>query len=138
MADNGPECNDELNVVRRGGNFGWGSSATCSGSAPRNTNGDGPNPVLPQRWYTPPIAPTGLAFCRRCHLGPKNEGTLFFGAYNTGELRRARLSPDRKRVVKVDVLGRPARSILSVEVGPNGTLYYSTYLGVFRLVTRRT
>lgn len=134
--DNGPECNDELNLVRRAGNFGWGPSATCSGGSPGNTNQDGPNPVLPQRWYTPTIAPTGLAFCRRCRLGPKSEGALFFGAYNTGELRRARLSPDRRRVVKVDVLGRPARSILSVEVGPNGTLYYNTYLGVFRLVTR--
>ena len=27
-----------------------------------------------------------------------------------------------------------ARSILSVEVGPNATLYYSTDIGVFRVV----
>ncbi len=134
--ENGPECNDELNLVRRGGNFGWGPSATCSGSSPRDTNQDGPDPVLPQRWYTPTIAPTGLAFCSGCGLGPKSEGALFFGAYKTGEIRRVRLSPDRKRVVRVDVLGRPARSILSVEVGPNGTLYYSTYIGVYRLVSR--
>ncbi len=50
--DNGPECNDEINLVPRLTltNFGWGSSGTCSSPppAPRNTNQDGPNPVLPE------------------------------------------------------------------------------------------
>lgn len=134
--ENGPECNDELNRVRRGANFGWGPSATCSGTSPGNTNQDGASPVLPARWYTPTIAPTGLAFCKGCRLGPKSEGALFFGAYNTGELRRVRLSPNRRRVVNVTVMGRPARSVLSLEVGPNGRLYYSTYVGVFRLAVQ--
>lgn len=134
--ENGPECNDELNRIRRAGNFGWGPSATCAGTSPGNTNRDGSDPVLPARWYTPTIAPTGLAFCRGCQLGPKSEGALFFGAYNTGELRRVRLSPDRKRVVNVTVLGRPAPSMLSLEVGPNGRMYYSTNLGVFRLAVQ--
>jgi len=135
--ENGPQCNDELNRVRRGGNFGWGPSASCAGGSPRNTNRDGPNPVLPARWYTPTIAPTGLAFCEGCRLGPRSEGALFFGAYNTGELRRVRLSADRKRAVDVDVFGRPTGSMLSLEVGPNGRLYYSTYTGVFRLGLKR-
>ena len=134
--DNGPECNDELNRLQPGRNFGWGPNATCSGSAPRNTNQDGPNPVLPERWFTPPIAPTGVAFCNGCRLGPKSERSLLFGDYITGTLWRARLSPNRLRVARLEKLARPSGQILSLESGPNGRLYYSTYTGVWRLVRR--
>lgn len=135
--ENGPECNDELNRLRPGRNFGWGPSATCAGTAPGNTNQDGPRPVMPERWFTPTIAPTGIAFCDGCRLGPMSEGAALFGDYNGGRLWRARLSADRMRVVRLDTLAEPSGSILSVEVGPHGRLYYSTYTGVFRLVRRR-
>ena len=53
--ENGPECNDEINLVPRLklNNFGWGPSATCSSPppAPRNTNQDGPSPVLPKLFF---------------------------------------------------------------------------------------
>ena len=134
--ENGPECNDELNRVIPGRNYGWGPSATCSGSAPRNTNQDGPKPVLPQRWFTPTIAPTGIAFCRGCGLGAKSEDTFLFGDYNNGTLWRAHLSFDRRRITHLEKLGHPARSLLSMEIDPKGHIYYSTYTGVFRLVRR--
>jgi glucose/arabinose dehydrogenase len=134
--DNGPECTDELNRVQPGRNFGWGPSGSCSGSAPRNTNRDGPNPAMPERWFTPPIAPTGVAFCTGCRLGPRSEGALLFGDYNNGTLWRARLSPNRLRVAHLDRLASPSGQILSLETGPKGRLYYSTYTGVFRLVDR--
>ena len=134
--ENGPECNDELNRLRPRGNFGWGPSATCVGAAPGNTNRDGPRPVMPERWFTPTIAPTGIAFCDGCRLGPRNEGAAMFGDYNGGRLWRARLSADRLRVVRLEVVAQPTGSMLSVEVGPHGRLYYSTYTGVFRLARR--
>jgi glucose/arabinose dehydrogenase len=134
--ENGPECNDELNRVIPGRNFGWGPRATCSGSAPRNTNQDGPRPVLPQRWFTPTIAPTGIAFCHGCGLGPMSEDTFLFGDFNNGTLWRARLSFDRHRITHLEKLGHPAAALLSMEIDPKGHLYYSTYTGVFRLVNR--
>lgn len=134
--DNGPECNDELNRIKPGRNFGWGPNGTCSGASPRNTNRDGPRPVLPERWFSPPIAPTGVAFCTGCRLGPKSEGALMFGDYVNGTLWRGRLSTNRLRVAKLDRLARPSGQILSLESGPNGRLYYSTYTGVWRLVRR--
>ena len=134
--ENGPECNDELNRIIPGRNFGWGPSATCAGAAPRNTNQDGPRPVLPERWFTPTIAPTGVAFCRECRLGPKSEDALVFGDFNNGTLWRAQLSVDRHRVTRLEKLAHPARSMLSIEVGPKGRLYFSTYTGVFQLIRR--
>ena len=94
LTDNGPECTDELNRVQRARNFGWGPSWTCAGRSPRNTNRSGPSPVLPLRWYSR-IAPTGLVFCDGCRLGSASDGTLFFGAYNTRQIRRVTLSADR-------------------------------------------
>ena len=53
--ENGPDCNDEINLVPRFklSNFGWGPSATCSSPppAPRNTNQNGPSPVAPKVYF---------------------------------------------------------------------------------------
>ncbi len=133
--ENGPECNDELNRIVRGGNYGWGPAADCgSATPPSDTNRDGPNPILPRLWFTPTIAPTGLAFCDGCALGPHSADTLFFGTYNTGDLWRVELSRDRRRVLRSEVVASPSDLLLSLEAGPDGAIYYSTYLGIRRLV----
>jgi glucose/arabinose dehydrogenase len=132
--ENGPECNDEVNRLRAGGNFGWGPSETCSGTAPGNTNQDGPNPIQPQLWYTPTIAPTGLAFCDGCRLGPHSEGAFFFGSYNTGDIRRVALTADRLSVASESVVANAADIALSMEAGPDGRIYFSSYIAIFKLV----
>lgn len=76
---------------------------------------------------------TGVAFCEGCELGPHSEGTLLFGTYNTGELWRAQLSSDRTHVRRCEVVATLGDLVLSLEVGPDGTIYYSTYLGILRL-----
>jgi len=133
--ENGPECNDELNRIQSGRNYGWGPSETCATppAPPKNTNQDGPTPVLPQRWYTPTIAPTGVAFCSTCGLGADSEGRLFFGAYNTGELRRVTLNAARTGVTSQTVVLHHGSGILSVERAPGGILYFSDAGGIFRL-----
>jgi glucose/arabinose dehydrogenase len=57
--ENGPACNDEVNRIRRGGNYGWGPSADCGGSSPGNTNDDGPGAIRPKMFYADPIGITG-------------------------------------------------------------------------------
>jgi len=134
--ENGPDCNDELNHVKRGRNHGGGPNRTCDTppEPPLNTNQDGPNPVLPQSWYTPVIAPTGAAFCDDCGLGTDYEGKLFFGAYNDGRIRLVTLSGDRRRV-KSEVAAHPHGSpVLSMEVAPEGTIYFSDPSGIYKLV----
>ncbi len=133
-AENGPSCNDELNRIRKGANYGWGPSQTCSGTAPQNTNQDGPNPVLPELWYTPTIAPTGIAFCQGCGLGSRNNGQLFFGAYNTGEIRAVTLNAKRRGVTGQRVVYTHSSGVLSMEVGPGGTIYFSDFGAIYGLV----
>jgi glucose/arabinose dehydrogenase len=132
--ENGPECNDELNRILGGANYGWGPSETCSGRSPGDTNQDGPSPVLPKLWYTPTIAPTGIAFCERCGLGGKTNGTLLFGAYNTGEIRRVTLNGARTGVADQRVVFTHRKPVLAMEVGPGRTIYFSDFRAIYRLV----
>jgi aldose sugar dehydrogenase len=131
--ENGPECNDELNRIVGGANYGWGPSESCSGAAPQDTNRDGPNPRLPLRWYTPTIAPTGMAFCDGCGLGRASGGAFFFGAVNTGDLRRVRLDAARADIRRQDVVLHHDRGVLSMESGSRGQLYFSDSGAIYRL-----
>lgn len=134
--ENGPECNDELNVIVRGGNYAWGPNETCNGSAPENTNQDGANRRLPERWWGATIGVTGAAFCDGCGLGPAAEGDLFIGACcgATNDLWQAELNGARDGVAGLTELGTaPGRAIYSMEVGPNGSIYFSDSGAIYRL-----
>ena len=133
--ENGPECNDEVNRIVAGRNFGWGPNENCNGTSPYDTNNSGPKPrILPKRWYTPTIAPTGLVFCRKCGLGAASNGKFFFGAYKTGDIRRVKLTPNRLGVAHQTVVLTRGNGILSMETSPNGHLYFSDSQGIYRLV----
>ncbi|GIU98850.1 MAG: hypothetical protein KatS3mg014_0466 [Actinomycetota bacterium] len=134
LTDNGPACNDEVNRIRAGRNYGWGPSATCEGPAPRNTNRDGPRPVLPELYLPDAVGITGIAFCEGCGLGRRSEGRLFFSAVTDGLLRRVALGDRRTTVRSSRVVYRHDRGIISIEVGPRGRLYFSDMTGIYRLV----
>jgi aldose sugar dehydrogenase len=136
-AQNGPQCNDELNLVPRLTltNFGWGPSWTCTTppEAPLNTNQDGANPVLPKYYWAMPVAPTGAAFCAACGLGSASEGKLFVGQFNNAKLRRFTLNSARNGITGTGVVYTAPDKILAVERAPNGRLYFSTSAAIYRL-----
>lgn len=133
-SQNGPACNDELNRIEPGGNYAWGPNQTCAGTAPQNTNQDGPAPrILPLLFYTPTTAPTGAAFCAGCGLTGA-EGHLFLGEHNTGRIREIVLTADRLGVASQGVVYEQGPGILSVERGPDGAIYFSDQSGIYKLV----
>ncbi len=132
--ENGPECNDEVNRIRRGGNFGWGPSETCSGDSPGNTNGDGPDPIRPRLFYRSTIGITGIAFCHGCHLGARSEGAAFHGAVNNGQVSRLILDARRTRIAHHSVVYDHPQATLSFEVGPSGRIFFSDFNGIYKLV----
>ena len=141
--ENGPDCNDEINLITRGGNFAWGPSEAC-GNPPsvQDTNQDGPMPrTLPQHVFAQTIAVTGAAFCDGCGLGAAYRGDLLFGCANgnckttVGPIGHVDLTSDR-----TGLAGPPARiptgytgPIYSMEVGPGGRIYVSDQQGIYRL-----
>jgi glucose/arabinose dehydrogenase len=139
QSENGPECNDEINRVVRGGNFAWGPNEACP-----DTNQDGPPPrLLPQHTFADTIAVTGVAFCRRCRLGARYNGTMFIACAGGGACKGAGgpvmfapLGKGRWSLAR-DPRGVPLANhsgpVYSMEVAPGGRLYLSDAEGIYRL-----
>jgi glucose/arabinose dehydrogenase len=129
--ENGPSCNDEINLVLPGDNYAWGPNENCP-----DTNQDGPAPRrLPEANFASPIGITGAAFCDGCGL-PGRQGDLLFGDCCAGGLlRRVVLDAARNDVASgpVTMLDSPGGSILSMEVGPNGSIYFSSFNSIYRV-----
>ncbi|MFQ5858079.1 MAG: PQQ-dependent sugar dehydrogenase, partial [Anaerolineae bacterium] len=120
--ENGPECNDELNLIEAGNNYGWPLTEPCE-PHPAGT-------VAPLRTYTPPIAPTGIVVYAG-DLIPEWQGDLFFCDYLTGTLRRAELNEARNAITSVAKIDIPQRCQIDAEVGPDGALYFTSWNGGF-------
>ncbi|TLY38686.1 MAG: PKD domain-containing protein, partial [Nitrospirae bacterium] len=139
VTENGPECNDEVNLLIPGRNYGWGPSWTCvppMPPPPLNTNRDGPNPVLPLVWYSPNIAPTNAIF----YDGPDFaawQGDFFFGTWNTRNVHRLHLAPPNYDSVVSDdvVLTLPSSAsggVVEVEQGLDGAIWLTDPDTIYR------
>lgn len=150
--ENGPSCNDEINLITSGDNYGWGvvSADSCppdpSTAVPADTNQDGPSPHLPITTFAgDTVAPTGIVFCDGCGLGAAYEGDILAGCTNgnckvaTGPVMRANLNVPRTGFAgsaeQVPLVGYSG-PVYSMEAGPDGRLYFSDAQGIYRL--RRT
>lgn len=130
-AENGPECNDEINSISGGRNYGWGPHEVCDGT-PHGTNQDGPSPTLPAETIDPGTAPTGLTFCTGCGL-PKAAGKLVYGAYKTNELRVVTFDSTRATVLRDETLFVNGSSPLSVVSSPaDGSIWFSDLSGAVK------
>jgi glucose/arabinose dehydrogenase len=132
--ENGPGCNDEINRIRRGGNFAWGPHQACGSlAAPRDTNRDGPNPrILPAAFFRDTIGITGAAFCHGCGL-PAYDGDLLFGDVNTAQLWHATMTADRRSIRGRSPVVGLGTVVYSMEVGPRHRIYFSGPTGIYRL-----
>ncbi len=122
--ESGPACDDEINMIVAGFNYGWGSGYDCVGEGViTGLSGIYAPPLLS---YTPTIAPTGIVVYDGA-LFPQWQGDLFFCDWNTGVLRRVVLSDDRTRaeaVHEIDLGDVQCR--VDLAIGNDGSLYFGT------------
>jgi aldose sugar dehydrogenase len=136
--DNGPSCNDEIDLIVNGGNFAWGPSNACpadpSQALVTDTNQDGPLPrQLPVTAIADTVGVTGAVFCDACGLGTDVEGDLLFGDVH-GDVWDLDLDPTRMTVTGPPTLVLTApTSVWSMEAGPGGTVFFSGPEGIYRL-----
>jgi len=125
--EHGPQGGDEINIARRGLNYGWpvityGVNYGIGTKIGVGTHQAGLEQPLHQ--WTPSIAPSGMAFYTGDRF-PGWRGNLFVGALKFQML--VRLELDGERVVREERLltGREGR-IRDVRQGPDGLLYLLT------------
>ncbi len=134
--EHGPQGGDEINLHDAGANYGW--PVISYGNEYGTTTPVGPDsaPGLEQPilYWTPSIAPSGMAFYSGRHFRGW-EGDIFVGALAARQLRRVRISDGEaveQEILIPGVIGR----IRDVALGPDGKIYLlndESNGGLFRL-----
>jgi glucose/arabinose dehydrogenase len=126
FTENGPDCDDEVNRLAIGVNYGWGPDDFCDGQ---------PAPSYPAiARFTPTIAPTGCVLYRGDGYGGRFDGDFFFGSYNEGNIRRIRFVAGTVDVVDtLEIFAQFDEPILDVTVGPDELLWVSTFTSLWRI-----
>lgn len=124
--ENGPDCDDELNVIEKGVNYGWGPGYECG------TAGVGDDPQKALIAWTPPIVPTDPWFYR----GASEElaGYLYLGDFGSGRLHQFTMNDEGSKVLRDEVVYDSPSQIVDVTEGPGELLYFATPTEIYRLV----
>ncbi|WP_244901892.1 PQQ-dependent sugar dehydrogenase [Phormidium tenue] len=123
--EHGSRGGDELNRLESGKNYGWPVvtySEEYSGG-PVSTERSRPDMVDPLTYWTPSIAPSGLAVYRGDRY-PQWQGQLFAGGLVSQDVRRIEVDANGAVVDQVSIpIGQRVRD---VRQGPDGFLYVLT------------
>lgn len=129
--EHGPRGGDEINLLRKGGNYGWpilshgreywGPFAVGEGKEREGM-------VSPVKVYVPSIAPGSLLLYQGDAF-PRWRGSLFSGALAMTHLNRVALNEAGEAVGEERLLETLGERIRALEEGPEGWLYFSTDSG---------
>lgn len=128
IAEHGPSDNDEVNLILRGGNYGWPVvHGFCDGDQSREDEYCRDHDVEePLSAWTPTVGVSGLAIYE-ADLMPEWKGSLLVTSLTGRTLFRLRLSADGNAVVgREALLEREYGRLRDVLVGPGGEVYIAT------------
>lgn len=125
-SENGPNCDDEFNIIERGRNYGWGGGYDCG------TNGVGPDPKGPAVRWSDIIVPTDPTFYKGRMRSLS--GDIYVGSFSNGRIHRLILNRNHTAVLEDRIISENLGSILDLTKGPGGWLYLATTNGIKRIV----
>jgi glucose/arabinose dehydrogenase len=122
--EHGPMGGDEINILVPGGNFGWPlvSFGRNYNGTPVSNDTAGPGLIQPIHYWTPSIAPCGMAFITGSQY-PGWENDLFIGALVLQHLNHT--SFIQNRLSSETRYFEQAGRIRNVAMCPQGYLYYA-------------
>lgn len=131
--EHGPRGGDELNLIRKGINYGWPVityGINYSGTKITDiTEKEGM--AQPVTYWVPSIAPCGMTFVTSDKY-PEWKGSILLGSLKFNYLHRVKLDGD-KVIMQEKILDGFGR-MRSVKQGPDGYIYFSVEgKGVFRI-----
>jgi glucose/arabinose dehydrogenase len=126
-SENGPNCDDELNRIVAGGNYGWRLNYPC---------GDTDfNFVAPLTRFNPPIAPTGVIFYTGS-VFPQFQSDLFLVDFNLGRVQRFTVDEALQgQILESEVVVDGGFGpLLDIVEGLDGFIYFSSDTAILRIV----
>ncbi|MDQ2808226.1 MAG: PQQ-dependent sugar dehydrogenase [Chloroflexota bacterium] len=123
-SENGPNCDDEMNRIVGGYNYGWRQNYACDDA----TTPDPTYNTIAPLWSLPRFGPS----CCQAPVGitvysggsvPQWTNGIFMATYNNQELRHFYLNPARTDITAVNVVQNIFGGT-DIETGPDGALWY--------------
>jgi glucose/arabinose dehydrogenase len=120
--EHGPRGGDELNLIQKGHNYGW--AVVSFGLQPGVTKTEQEGMDAPVVYWTPTIAPSGIAFATDKY--PGWNGDLFVTGLGGQQLRR--LNVENSKVTHQEVVFKEFGRVRDIIVGPDGLFYVALSL----------
>lgn len=132
--EHGPKGGDEINIIRKGKNYGWPVityGKNYSGTSITNdTKKEGMEEPLD--YWDPSIAPSGMSFISSNKYGDW-KGSLLIGSLKFSYLDRCKIKDGK--VIKEERLLDGIGRVRSIEQGPDGYIYVGVEnLGIVKLI----
>ncbi len=126
-SENGPDCDDEINRVVAGGNYGWRPNYPCGDTSTQF--------IAPLIRFTPNIAPTGITFYTGS-VFPQFTGSLFMVDLNEGRVRRFVVNEAMQGQITSSeiVVNGGFGGLVDIVQGPDGFIYFSSTTAILRIV----
>jgi len=129
----GPNGGDEVNRIRRGGNYGWPlvSLGRSYSGAWQSEQFQMEGTINPYAFWMPGISPSSLVFYDGQEF-PEWHGDLFVTGMQvgqipgTGQLQRIKFNADGDEIRRESLLENLRQRIRDVKMGPDGRLYLLT------------
>ena len=129
--ENGPNCDDEINKIVAGGNYGWRPNYPCGDTDPEFIG-----PIIS---FSPPIVPTGITFYTGDQY-PEFINDLFFVYFDRGtegRIQRIELTGenlDQVGSISTFFMENEFGGLLDIITCPDGNLYFSSVDSILRVV----
>ena len=136
--EHGPQGGDEINVIQKGGNYGWPSvtyGINYDGT-PITEETTGPSFTDPIYYWLPSIAPSGFLYVTSDKY-PELKGDLLVGSLKFQYLEH--LTLDGKKVTAREKLLEGIGRVRDVFQSPDGDIYVSVEgKGIFKLIPKQS
>ena len=137
LHEHGPKGGDEINIPKKGLNYGWPSITYGKNYSGTTITKDTSKPGMEQPvfYWVPSIAPSGMSFVTSDKY-PNLKGNLLSGSLKFQYLEHNIL--DGENVTKRERLLKDIGRVRSVEEGPDGFIYIGVESkGILKLVTKQ-
>ncbi|ABV88535.1 glucose sorbosone dehydrogenase [Shewanella pealeana ATCC 700345] len=129
--EHGPRGGDEINLIKKGANYGWpitshGKEYWGPISVGEGKLKEGVEP--PVKVYVPSIAPGSLVMYRGDKF-PELDGKLLAGALKLTHINVVTIDDAGKAVAEQRIMSELGERIRDIEVSPKGDIYFSTDSG---------